>query len=246
MPRTDFSGGTILKQYISSYTARNIAFDEFFHPFKRAFWGVKVAIAGSILRKKETVHDIDIVIGSRNEEILAWVRNIIGSTENSTQKLMGSLGGLHTDVWFTWEEHWAAMLLFATGPKAFNIFLRQRAKAQGMVLNHRGLWVRTEAGGIGERLDNNTEGDIIYRILHRLWIPPEERDFFHFPLRITSCSLCKKEFRKGDTTVIGEDGGRIHSWHITTRNPQAAISSAVGNDQKPSDRSGRRKEKKVL
>jgi len=165
-----------MKQYAPLETAKSIAFDAFFWPFKKDFPLNQIAIAGSILRKKETVHDIDIVIGEYSQEIWNWcVHQIHSSDKLGSRNMKGDLYGFHTDIWFTTPDEWAPMLLFATGPRNFNIFMRKRAKDQDMVLNHKGLFERTQENGCGPRIDNNTEGNIIWLVLHRRWILPEER-----------------------------------------------------------------------
>lgn len=175
-----------MKQYAPLETAKQIGFDAFYWPFKKAFPDnvfdgesepkIPLAIAGSILRKKETVHDIDIVVGSTYPPIVEWIQKQIESNDNkNSYNLKGALYGLHTDVWLCPPEEWAPMLLFATGPRRFNIFMRKRAKDQGMVLNQKGLFERTADNGCGARIDNNLEGNIIWHVLHRRWIPPEER-----------------------------------------------------------------------
>lgn len=165
-----------MKQYAPLETAKDIAFDAFFWPFKKQFHQTQIAIAGSILRKKETVHDIDIVIGSMEPTVKEWARTKIESSDHrESLNYKGQLYGFHTDIWFTVPDEWAPMLLFATGPRPFNIFMRKRAKDQGMVLNQKGLFERTPDNEAGPRIDNNTEGNIIYHVLHRRWIPPEDR-----------------------------------------------------------------------
>lgn len=209
-----------MKQYAPLETAKEIAFKGFYWPFKRMFPGTRAAIAGSILRKHETVHDIDIVIEGRGiTEIWKWTKKQIDCDQRSDGgvNLKGTLYGFHTDVWFTVEDEWAPMLLFATGPKDWNMFMRSRAKAQGMILNSRGLWKILSDGGHGPRLDNNTEGNIIFQILHRNWVPPEERDFIGFKKReskIKDCDFCHVPFQKGESIVRSDRGTWIHERHV--------------------------------
>ena len=208
-----------MKQYAPLETAKTIAFDAFFWPFKKVSPQTQIAIAGSILRKKEIVHDIDICIGSMDESLRNWARNKIESTDNSQSiNFKGQLYGFQTDVWFTEPESWAPMLLFATGPRAFNIFMRKRAKDQDMVLNQKGLFERTKKNECGPRLDNNTEGNIIYLVIHRRWIPPEERDAFSFPTRERKipkmCIICKGDFKKGDRLIQTDQGDWVHEIHL--------------------------------
>src|SRR3990172_2120866 len=127
-------------EYVSSF------FDETFRK------NLKIVIAGSILRKKEFVHDIDIVVNSQEEKIR-----------------------IPTQIWFCVNEEWSPMLLEVTGPRNFNQFLRNCAKRQNMYLSSKGLFSRNIDQTPGTRIDNNTEGDIIWAILGKSWIKPEDR-----------------------------------------------------------------------
>ena len=167
------------KQSLSSYKKatyplsqiRTIAFE--LREKISEFYNGKIVIAGSILRKKEFVHDIDIVINTENEEIRQQCANLLGCFPG-LHKLSGKYKDIPTQIWFCIPEEWAPMLLEITGPKNFNQFLRSNAKRQGLYLSSNGLFVR-ENGTHGKRIDNNTEGNIIYIILGKAWIPPEFR-----------------------------------------------------------------------
>ena len=78
-------------------------------------------------------------------------------------------------IWFCDNSEWGPMLLEVTGPRNFNQFLRNCAKRQGLYLSSKGLFIRNSDDTPGKRIDNNTEGHIIYTILGKAWIPPEMR-----------------------------------------------------------------------
>ena len=157
--------------YPFSY-AKSIAFEirEQFMPLN----GLKVVIAGSILRKKENVHDIDIVINSTEETIRNKAANILG-IQPMLSKISGFYKKIPCQIWFCDNSEWGPMLLEVTGPRNFNQFLRNCAKRQGLYLSSKGLFIRNSDDTPGKRIDNNTEGHIIYTILGKAWIPPEMR-----------------------------------------------------------------------
>lgn len=150
----------------------------------------KCVIAGSILRKKPIVHDIDILINRTDEIIRTWCSAIIHAIPESGyipfSKASGQYYDIPTQIWFCSEDEWAPHLLEVTGPKNFNQFIRNRAKKQGYLLSNKGLFLRIHNGtnacspdcqtdSPGNRIDNNTEGNIIWQVLGKRWIPPEMR-----------------------------------------------------------------------
>lgn len=150
----------------------------------------KCVIAGSILRKKPFVHDIDILVNRMDEICRTWCSTLINAIPNSgyipLSKASGYYVGIPAQIWFTEEEEWAPHLLEVTGPMNFNQFIRNRAKKQGYFLSNKGLFKRLHNGvnpcnpdcqtdSPGERIDNNTEGNIIWQVLGKRWIPPEMR-----------------------------------------------------------------------
>jgi len=158
-------------EYVSSF------FDETFRK------NLKIVIAGSILRKKEFVHDIDIVVNSQEEKIRNFCASLIGSPV-MLSKISGKYEfieifqekiSIPTQIWFCVNEEWSPMLLEVTGPRNFNQFLRNCAKRQNMYLSSKGLFSRNIDQTPGTRIDNNTEGDIIWAILGKSWIKPEDR-----------------------------------------------------------------------
>ena len=149
--------------------ARSIAFE-----IKDQFTGVKCVIAGSILRRKEWVHDIDIVICSKDESVRKKAAEIL-DIQPMLYKISGKYKGIPTQIWFCNEDEWGPTLLEVTGPRNFNQFLRSCAKRKGLFLSSKGLFIRNHNNSPGERIDNNTEGHIIYTILGKAWIPPELR-----------------------------------------------------------------------
>jgi len=165
--------GQLLSSYRDIYPlskARNIAFE--LRERISHFYNGKIVIAGSILRKKDFVHDIDIVIDSTNEDLRRYCANLLDCFA-SLGKISGKYANIPVQIWFCPKEEWAPMLLEVTGPKNFNQFLRSCAKRQGLYLSSKGLFLKERDRMI--RIDNNTEGHIIYIVIGKAWIPPEMR-----------------------------------------------------------------------
>lgn len=139
----------------------------------------KCVIAGSILRKKEIVHDIDILVNRTDEITRTWCSAIIHAIPKSgyipLTKASGNYCDIPTQIWFCENDEWAPHLLEVTGPMKFNIFIRNRAKQEGYYLSNKGLFLRNKDDTPGKRIDNNTEGNIIWLVLGKRWIPPEMR-----------------------------------------------------------------------
>jgi len=140
---------------------------------------LKCVIAGSILRKKPIVHDIDILVSRNDENYRAFCSTIIHAIPPSgyipLSKATGTYESIPTQIWFCNEDEWAPNLLEKTGPMNFNQFIRNRAKEEGYYLSNKGLFLRNPDNTPGKRIDNNTEGNIIWLILGKRWIPPEMR-----------------------------------------------------------------------
>lgn len=138
-------------------------------------------IAGSYRRGCETMGDIDILIsGSVNRlpeivDIMKRTGFIIAElTPKATKKYMAVARyyidtAHHLDIRYIEPENWASALLYFTGPKLFNIDLRNRAIDMGYRLSEYGL--ETKSGHI---IPTNSEADI-FEALDLEYIPPEKR-----------------------------------------------------------------------
>lgn len=107
---------------------------------------IKVQIVGSYRRSKDRLYsDLDILVVS-NESSL---KNIFEPFEfldyfsfgdkkfSGLSKINDSI--IKVDILLTTPESYPFALLYFTGPKKFNIFMRSEAKSQGLVLNEYGL-----------------------------------------------------------------------------------------------------------
>jgi DNA polymerase (family 10) len=146
--------------------------------------GVKRAdYAGSLRRGKETIGDIDLLVGAEEgvaDEIsgafvqLRLVTEVLarGPTKSSVRMDLSGEGDgpiVQADLRIVGVESYGAALLYFTGSKEFNVALRQRAIDRGWRLNEYGLFdgKRMVAGGTEEE---------VFKKLGLPWLPPEMRE----------------------------------------------------------------------
>ena len=130
-------------------------------------------IAGSIRREKQFVHDIDIIVVSKEQKIIDWCKSILQNCEGFLY-LSGQLKNIPTQIWFCKQENYGPMLLMRTGPQEFSRKIAIIAKRKGGTFSELGLFKGTPDNRI-ERLDSNSESSIIWLTLHRTWIHPKDR-----------------------------------------------------------------------
>ena len=135
----------------------------------------EIKVAGSIRRRKEIVHDIDIVLipsdpWNLESEVLAMARPF--QPKMSGEKLKRfDYEGAQVDLYYASPETWATLLLIRTGSKESNIRLCSRAKGMGWHLAASGDGLFNEKG---ERIAGDTEISI-YNALGLPYQRPEER-----------------------------------------------------------------------
>jgi len=133
----------------------------------------KIVVAGSIRRKKPTIRDIDIVIETHKPEIVAekftkmpFVKEILGKGKEKATIITKS--GMQVDIRFFTEENFGSGLLYFTGDKGHNIWLRKIAIKLGYKLNEYGLFQGRK------RIAGKTEEEI-YNKLGVKYLEPEKR-----------------------------------------------------------------------
>lgn len=111
--------------------------------------GIYLFVAGSLRRGCREVGDIDLValVGQKvggylpkdsPMENLRFVRG--GAVYRRYEYDIKRGKAIGIDIWAATENTLGGMMLFATGPADYNIFLRQQAKKCGYHLNQSGLW----------------------------------------------------------------------------------------------------------
>lgn len=129
--------------------------------------GVDWGFAGSVRRGSPTCKDVDVVVCLNEEKkeraLVAKVLKEAGlkaDVRNGQEKIgvsipIKSQGRSFTlDLNFTIPESRGAMYLYFTGPKAFNIAQRGKAKTMGLRLNQKGLFKGNKriAGALEEEM----------------------------------------------------------------------------------------------
>lgn len=145
----------------------------------RGLPGVKrIEMAGSVRRRKETIGDLDVLIAcppSYRKRIISGFlqlkerKSIIQQGDTKASILLRH-HNLQVDLRIVNEAEWGAALLYFTGSKEHNIYLRTLARRKGWKINEYGVFRERD----GKRLAGTEEADI-YRLFGMSWIPPELR-----------------------------------------------------------------------
>jgi DNA polymerase (family 10) len=134
----------------------------------------RIAIAGSLRRRRETVGDLDMLVTAKDGAAVGGrlaaydsVAEVLAHGPTRTTVVLRS--GMQVDVRAVPEESYGAALLYFTGSKAHNIVLRGLAIARGWKLNEYGLFS-------GRRRIAGASEEDVYRKLGLAFIPPEMRE----------------------------------------------------------------------
>lgn len=137
--------------------------------------GVKrLAVAGSLRRRKDTVGDIDMVITAKDGAAILkkltqfeGVRDIVSQGDTRATVILAM--NLQVDVRVVPEVSFGAALYYFTGSRAHSIAVRRIAQDKHLKLNEYGLYRGDE------RIAGKTEKDLS-KALGMDWIPPELRE----------------------------------------------------------------------
>jgi DNA polymerase (family X) len=137
----------------------------------------RVTAAGSYRRAKETVHDLDFLVATREPKLvcedfttLPQVASIIVCGE--TKASVRLKNGLQCDLRAVSNAQYPFALQYFTGSKEHNVALRGLALKQGLSLNEYGFTPMQDAAVVPEV----TEEAEIYQALGLAFIPPELRE----------------------------------------------------------------------
>lgn len=135
---------------------------------------VRVEVAGSCRRRRETCGDLDILVSSDspNEAMdVLDAHRLVETTlaRGETKQRVRLAGRLELDLRVVPDESFGAALQYFTGSQAHNIVLRQRAIDRGLKLNEYGLFKDDE------RIAGLTEEEV-YSALDLPLVPPELRE----------------------------------------------------------------------
>lgn len=148
--------------------------DSLIHELKKNSGISKIAYAGSLRRKKETVGDIDILVTTKNpKEIMegflknSQIKRVIATGPTKSTVVFSS--GIRCDLRVLQPDQWGSALLYFTGSKNHNIALRKIAIYKGLKLSEYGLFKGKKI------LAGKTESEI-YSKLGLPYIEPEIRE----------------------------------------------------------------------
>jgi DNA polymerase (family 10) len=142
----------------------------------RSLGHAQVSIAGSLRRMKETIGDIDILVGTEIPEKAMddfaqyhEVEEVLwrGPAKTSVRLLTGT----QVDLLVVKPEEYGAALQYFTGSKEHNVELRSLAMDKGLKINEYGVWNKES----GARLASRTEEEV-YASLGLKVMPPEIRE----------------------------------------------------------------------
>ena len=162
---------------------------------------IRAELAGSARRRRETIGDLDIVVGAEPgdhdsviEAILAFpgIAEVKGHGESKVSLILeaemlegtgesGSDATIDAQVRIVAPATFPFTLAYFTGSKEHNIRMRQTAIDRGLRLNEFGLFPEEAAGdttgleAAKHTLECADEADI-YRHLGMSWVPPEMRE----------------------------------------------------------------------
>lgn len=137
---------------------------------------IRISVAGSIRRKKDTVGDMDILIASEEPKKvmdlftkLPDVKDVL--SQGMTKSTVILRNNMQADLRVVEEESWGSALQYFTGSKDHNIKLRELAIEKGLKLNEYGLFEKESEKKIAGKDEKG-----IYEVLGLNYIEPELRE----------------------------------------------------------------------
>jgi len=170
----------------------------------------KIASAGSLRRRKETVRDIDIlVVSEKPAKLMAVftglpkVKEILAKGE--TKSSVRTVDDIQIDCRVVEDKSFGAALLYFTGSKNFNIHIRMMAQKKGLKINEYGVFR-------GKKFLAGKTEEEIFKLFGMSYIEPELREDtgeLELALRGRLPELINAEDIKGDLHVHSKwsDGG---------------------------------------
>jgi DNA polymerase (family 10) len=164
----------------------------------------RIAVAGSIRRRKETIGDVDILITSKEPEKimdffteLPQVNRVL--SKGKTKSTIISADDLQIDLRVVADDSFGSALQYFTGSKAHNIKLRRIALDKNWKLSEYGL----TDNKTNEKIAGKEEGKI-YEALGLTYIEPElreDRGEVEAALENNLPDLVKRDDIKGDLHI---------------------------------------------
>lgn len=136
----------------------------------------EVSLAGSVLRMKETVHDVDILATSNEPpKVISFfmqlpeIRKVLA--KGATKASIITQQGMQMDLRVVPPEQYGSALQYFSGSKEHGVATRRIAIERGYKLSEYGLFDRKT-----NRLVESRSEPAIYKRLGMQWVPPELRE----------------------------------------------------------------------
>ncbi len=157
---------------------------------------IRLEVAGSLRRSRETVKDVDVLVSSGEpgpimDRFVAAenVARVTGKGDTKSSVVLQS--GMNADLRVVSDTQFPFALAHFTGSKQHNVVMRQRAKDRGLKLNEYGLFKDKDDSLIACKEESD-----IYKALDLPYIPPEMReDMGEFDLEETPKLIEQKDLK---------------------------------------------------
>lgn len=135
---------------------------------------LRVDVAGSVRRRRETIGDVDLLVASHDPTAIAErfisYPDLTKILAHGTTKCAGVLrSGMQVDVRIIEPSSWGAALHYFTGSKAHNIAVRTLGVKRKLKISEYGVFRG------GRRISGRTEEEV-FEAVGLPWIPPELRE----------------------------------------------------------------------
>jgi DNA polymerase (family 10) len=177
---------------------------------------IAVSEAGSARRRRETVHDVDLVATSTEPLLLIeafcegpWVSEVAARGE--TKATIVGHDGLRFDLRVVPPECYGNVLQHFTGSKDHNIALREEAQRRGLSISEYGVTV-VETGDV---VTHRSEAEL-YEYLGYAYVPPELREG-------TAEIAAARERRLPALVEAGDLTGELHAHSTWSADGKASV-----------------------
>jgi len=135
-----------------------------------------VSLGGSLRRMKETIGDIDILVGSEDtagvsEAFVSYPQTAEVLLRGETKTSIRLADGVQVDLRVVSPSSFGAALQYFTGSKEHNVAMRSLANDMGYKVNEYGVFRLSD----GAKVAGETE-EGVYDMLGMQWMPPEMRE----------------------------------------------------------------------
>ena len=135
-----------------------------------------VSLGGSLRRMRETIGDIDILVGSSEpsramDAFVSYPQAAEVMLRGETKTSIRLQDGVQVDMRVVDPPSYGAALQYFTGSKEHNVRMRSLANDLGFKVNEYGVYRTSD----GARVAGETE-EGVYEVLGMQWMPPEMRE----------------------------------------------------------------------